>query len=327
MLLRHLRLFTCRASTTYSPRRMLSLSSIPAGAWDSHMHVFDPAAIPPSDNPRAYVPPEATAEQACQALLAVTPRMCVVQPSIYGTDNSVTLKGLADIQKGGGGHGCAVVELDPATTSSEEIQKLHDAGARGVRVNFVSRGIKPAREQLMAQMQAYADLLRPWGWVLQIYINLSLLDDIGDQLDSFGVPVCIDHFGQPDLRHADEVEDIPGYRSLLRAYGAKGSTLYVKISGAYRLTPTPQLDDPKLALLERMFSDLANLSTERIVFASDWPHTRFEGVDTQGWTRKVIEWCAAWGKESDPQAGQELLTKLFMTNADRLWSASDRVPS
>lgn len=279
------------------------------------MHVFDPAAIPPSDKPRAYVPPKATAEQARAALLPYTPRMVVVQPSIYGTDNSVTLKGLSEI-----GLGCAVVELDPYSTSSDEMQRLHAAGARGVRVNFVSRGITPNQDQLMTQMKAYADLVRPYGWVLQIYINLSLLDDIGDHLDSFGVPICIDHFGQPDLRHANSTDDIPGYQALLRAYGASGSRLHAKISGAYRLTPTLNLKDPKLALLQSMFNDLADLSTDRIVFASDWPHTRYEGVDTLGWTRKVVDWCEAWGSKRGPDAGQQMLDKLFKTNADRLWA-------
>lgn len=57
--------------------------------------------------------------------------MCIVQPSIYGTDNSVTLAGVKE--RGGIEMGCAVVELDPVNTSVDQMKEFHAAGARGVR--------------------------------------------------------------------------------------------------------------------------------------------------------------------------------------------------
>ena len=85
-------------------------------------------------------------------------RMCIVQPSVYGVDNTVTLDGLKDLNlarssaqgrdPGRSEHddddhdheeevvtagGCAVVELDPGETSETMLMDLHKRGARGVR--------------------------------------------------------------------------------------------------------------------------------------------------------------------------------------------------
>lgn len=94
------------------------------------MHICDPAALPPSTKPRAYIPPLATIQQAKDAVGHVTPRMCIVQPSVYGTDNTVTTDGVKDL---GLDKACAVVELDVDGTTKEMMENLHAAGARGVR--------------------------------------------------------------------------------------------------------------------------------------------------------------------------------------------------
>ena len=92
-------------------------------------------------------------------------RMCIVQPSVYGVDNTVTLDGLKDlnlarspVQDRDPGRnnndddddddhdddhdheeeevtagGCAVVEIDPGVTSETMLMDLHKRGARGVR--------------------------------------------------------------------------------------------------------------------------------------------------------------------------------------------------
>lgn len=169
------------------------LSLIPEDAWDSHMHVFSPEALSPDQQRRsAYVPPEATVPQAlgvlgrlgqgrgqgqrqgrdagtgseaeAEAGKGKSLRMCIVQPSIYGVDNDLTLSGVGELNvqrarpgsssssgvgsgsgTGSGENtidgvsgGCAVVEIDPDDCPKEVLEGMHKRGSRGVRLVFFS---------------------------------------------------------------------------------------------------------------------------------------------------------------------------------------------
>lgn len=168
------------------------------------------------------------------------------------------------------------------------------------------------------------------------------------------VPLVLDHFAHPDLpvedgpKPLDLKNDIPGYQSLLDLYSAPDSPLYIKISGWYRILPpgsSGRADDPTL---KRIFFDLAQIDPTRLVWGSDWPHTRFEGIDTVEWASVVVGWCeelAALQQMEDQeqrrmdcwdgQAGKstervvreragELVRMVFKGNADELWLGRDK---
>ncbi|KMU80975.1 hypothetical protein CISG_08917 [Coccidioides immitis RMSCC 3703] len=88
--------------------------------------------------------------------------------------------------------------------------------------------------------------------------------------------------------------------SLLR----QGRT-YVKISAPYRLS-----DDPELKFLGVIAKELLRVAPDRLVFATDWPHTRFEGLDVKPFIAKCLHWCGG---------NTELVDKLFRRNAEELW--------
>lgn len=69
---------------------------LPPGATDCHSHVIVPEADHPFVANRSYTPPPATLAQykALHARLGIE-RAVIVQPSVYGTDNSVTLEAIA----------------------------------------------------------------------------------------------------------------------------------------------------------------------------------------------------------------------------------------
>lgn len=50
---------------------------------------------------------------------------------------------------------------------------------------------------------------------------------------------------------------------------------------------------------------------EQLVFATDWPHTRFEGVDIAPFAEASLRWCA------EEDAG--MAERLFRRNAEVLW--------
>ncbi|KAK8085745.1 hypothetical protein PG997_007016 [Apiospora hydei] len=273
---------------------------IPRGAWDSHMHVLDPRF--PLDAAAVYQPahfhtsPDArTFEHDVAGLDGVV----IVQPSIYGHDNACTLSALAAL--GGPARARAVVSFDPTATSQETLAEWHALGVRG---------------ELEATIREYAGAVRPLGWVLQIYASLPTIAKLEplllDGAEQLGVRVCIDHMGHPDLKASrySETADpytIPGFASLVRLLQS-GNT-WTKLSAAYRFSAS-----------EDGFSDAAPVAKEllrvaglsRVVFATDWPHTRFEGLDIRPWIRTVLyDLC---------QRDEALIERVFRGNAEELWS-------
>ncbi|KAK8115510.1 hypothetical protein PG984_012012 [Apiospora sp. TS-2023a] len=294
---------------------------IPRGSWDSHMHVLDPRF--PLDSSAVYKPSHFHTSQDVRTFerdVAGLDGVVIVQPSIYGYDNSCTLSALQAL--GGPERARAVVSFDPATVKQGTLQEWHTLGVRGVRLNLQSGGAEPpAIEELEATIRQYADAVRPLGWVLQIYASLPTIAKLEplllDGAQQLGVRVCIDHMGHPNLTasHSPYTETgdpytIPGFASLVRLLES-GNT-WTKLSGAYRFSAS-----------EDGFSDAAPVAKEllrvagrnRVVFATDWPHTRFEGLDIRPWIRTVlIDLC-----EKD----EAVIERVFRGNAEELWSPAE----
>jgi predicted TIM-barrel fold metal-dependent hydrolase len=94
--------------------------------WDCHLHVFDP------DLPTlgGHYAPQAASLAQVQKLGAPfgIERFVLVQPSVYGLDNSVMLRAL---QAAPGLHrGIAVLD---ETVSESQLQQMHELGVRASR--------------------------------------------------------------------------------------------------------------------------------------------------------------------------------------------------
>src|SRR5438445_11947724 len=108
---------------------------VPRGACDCHVHVFDPAKFPYASE-RVYTPPQASVDDLrdLQAALRFE-RVVIVNPGVYGTDNSCTLDGIR--QLGARARGVAVIDK---STSAAAIDQLTAAGFRGIRLNLETAG-------------------------------------------------------------------------------------------------------------------------------------------------------------------------------------------
>ena len=190
-----------------------------------------------------------------------------------------------------------------------------------MRINLQSVGLgnNLDAEEVKSMLKAYADVIRPFGWVLQLYVPLEMAVFLEKIVPSLGVRVVLDHFGSPDLdcsaREIEEVRDpytIPGFSSLIALLQA--SNTYVKISAPYRLTRPDSTQPPNPACqrdLDAIGKELLRVAgMNRVVFASDWPHTRFEGLDIKPFVKRVMEWCE-WD--------EGLIEKVFRGNAEMLW--------
>jgi predicted TIM-barrel fold metal-dependent hydrolase len=216
--------------------------------------------------------------------------MNIVQPSIYGNDNSCTLDALRSL----GSHcASAIVQFDPDLTSPDQLKEWHALGVRGVRLNYRSLGARLSGADLRDAMVKYSAAISNLNWTIQLYISLEdvpLLEPIVPRLRS-GIKVCIDHFGHPApeaLRKATTPYDLPGFTSLAKLL-AQGRT-WVKLSATYRLHR-----DPGSPIVEALCRELLRLNADRCLFATDWPHTRYEGLETCKYIEPVLNWIEAEG--------------------------------
>src|SRR5918995_7278401 len=120
---------------------------VPPGACDCHTHIHPDPGTFPFFAGRSYTPEPALPRQmaALHKALGIQ-RVVIVTPSVYGTDNSATLYGMK--ARGKDARGVAVID---DKTTERELDAMHDAGFRGIRLNLATAGISdPAvgRERL-----------------------------------------------------------------------------------------------------------------------------------------------------------------------------------
>jgi predicted TIM-barrel fold metal-dependent hydrolase len=236
------------ATPAFAVDRRVSFS-VPAGACDSHLHIYDSRF--PYMASAVLKPPLATVAdyKALQKKLGTT-RAVVVQPSTYGTDNSCTLDAISQL---GDARGVCVVN---ASVTDAELKRLHAGGIRGARIQF-GLGNPVSADEVMPLAKRIAAL----GWHIQCNMPPEQLVQMESLLLSLPVPVIIDHLG----RATDTAS--PQYKTVRKLLDSgKG---WVKVSGAY-------LYGGGIPPWYVGASDAARgyiaAAPERCIWGSDWPH-------------------------------------------------------
>jgi len=226
----------------------------PALACDCHFHIFGPYDRFPLDAGRSYTPPPALVPdyRAMAELLGIQ-RMVVVQASVYGTMNDVTLDAVRQL---GSDRARAVVVIDETFTDAA-LRRMHDQGARGARFNMVSGNGTPQE-----QLQVLARRLAPLGWHIQVYAEGEKLTELAPLLAELPVQVVIDHCGgvKAALGTAH-----PQFQALLRLLDS--GRAWVKLA-SYRAS---SVGAPWTDVAPNVRA-LAAAAAERCVWGSDWPH-------------------------------------------------------
>lgn len=233
--------------------------AMPPGACDCHTHVFPDDARFPFSPARKYTPPFASVEQLCARLdRQRLQRVVIVQPSVYGADNAATLHAIETI---GQRRARAVAVID-GNASSAQLDALHAAGVRGVRVNLEMLGESDPGHcgDLLRQT---ARQIAGRGWHMQIYSRLDVVAALSGVIAALDVPVVLDHFARAN---ASEGPSQPGLEAILRLMGE--GRVYVKLSAPY-LCRQSDADNASLGAIARAF---IAANAERVVWASNWPH-------------------------------------------------------
>jgi predicted TIM-barrel fold metal-dependent hydrolase len=224
----------------------------PPLACDCHIHVFGPFARYPLAAARKYTPEEATLEDYLKVAHALgTARVVLVQPSVYGTDNSCQRDAILAL--GERARGVAVID---EVTTDEQLQELNGAGFQGARLNLTREANLDSLERLAARVKEY-------DWHVQLHLPASSLPEIAMRLLKLPTDFVIDHFGRIDP-HEGPAQ--PAFPALLRLLDS--GRCWVKLSAPYRV----DLEGAPYHRLTMFARELARRSPERLVWGTDWPH-------------------------------------------------------
>jgi len=244
------------------PDRMPRLPRIPfpRGACDCHAHVLGPATQFPYAAERIYTPPDCPWPEYRGLLNQLgLERAVLVQPSVYGTDNSAMLAALAHSRRGL--RGVAVVAED---ASAGELETLGRAGVRGLRFNLVDR--RDARNVVATDMlRAMAQRIAPLGWHLELLVNLDEAGAFATALADVPAPLVIGHMGYPRGGARAWIKS-EAFAELSRLM--QGGRCWIKLSGPYRFSDGELPYDD----VDAVARGLIAAAPQRMLWGSDWPH-------------------------------------------------------
>lgn len=202
----------------------------------------------------------------------------IVQPSVYGTDNRCTL----DAVSAAGGLWRGVAVVDPGIREGE-LERLHAAGFRGVRVNVLFKG-----GLTFDALELMARTIAPFAWHLQLLLDCRDLVELAPRLRQLPVEIVVDHMG-----HMPTSAGVghPGFQILLQL--VQEGRCWVKLSGAYRISdePCPYHDVVPFARA------LIEADASHMVWGSDWPHPCVTGSIPKD--AELLDLLAMWAPDAD----------------------------
>jgi 2-pyrone-4,6-dicarboxylate lactonase len=233
---------------------------LPPMSCDCHLHVFgDPAKFPDRNPNPVHASREASFEDALRMHRTVGfARGVLVQPANYTTDHSYLIEALQGVPRG---RYRATGIIDDSVTDAE-LGRLHAAGMRGVRFNFVAMFKMAPSPQLLQRSIAR---IRQYGWYIKIFVGPEELPDLAETLRAItAVPVVIDHMAR--LKPADGAGKAAHclVLDLLRRENfwvllSNGARMSAQASGWHDVIPIGRA--------------LYAAAPDRCMFGTDWPHT------------------------------------------------------
>ncbi len=269
---------------------------VPPQACDAHFHVFE-RGFPNVEKPH-YTFPEARLEQYLDLTqyLGIS-RMVLVQPSFYGTDNSLTLRVLQTL----GDRSRAVVMVEE-TVSDVELDRFHGLGVRAIRLDLFARASWPL-ESIDAYVRRMLDRTRPRGWHVQFYVPGYVVRDLIPFFAELEDDFVIDHMGYMLEEDGLTAHDFERLLDVM-----KRGRCWLKLSGPYRISKNRGYD-----AVAPIAKAIVATRPDRVVWGSDWPHLPDGSRDTG----ELLNLLETWAPD------EALRKRILVDNPARLfgWSS------
>ena len=235
----------------------------PPHSCDTHFHIFGPPDNFPFAPARQYTPPAAALEHFLNmsAVIGIE-RGVVVQPSVHGLDNSVTLDAIAR----SGGRFRGVGRADDKASRSD-LKKLHEGGIRGVRFNLLDR---PRGNIALDVFDRVVEGIADFAWSVDLHIDPKNLLEHEKRLRALKLPVVFDHIARIDPAAG---LNQPAFQLLLDLL--KGDRFWVKVSGADKICNARVDSYPGLPYIEVIpfARAVIEVAPDRVIWGTDWPHS------------------------------------------------------
>lgn len=276
-----------------------SENKLPAGACDTHNHVFGPFETFPLDFPPDYAIPLAPIDTYLQMLDRVgLDRGVLVQPSQQDCSTDILINALT---KGGDrlrGIGAARSDI-----SDQKLSQMHAQGVVGLR--FVEArapdgNLRPGSvgfdeiANLTSRMQSLDLSINVWAKMPDLIQSL-------DKLLAPQLPVVFEHMGMLDVSAGLQNQD---FQSMLEL--VKEGRLWVKLSVCRCSTAAPDYEN-----LRPFTEALIDANPNQLLWGSDWPFIRMQGEEPD--VNNLVSILRNW--IGDP----EIERKILADNPARLY--------
>jgi D-galactarolactone isomerase len=232
---------------------------------DAHIHIYRPNCRQWRDTDAAIENSDLHSYLRLQARLGLE-RVVLVQPLLYGTDNSLMLDAIRVLGTGKAA-GVAIVASD---VTDRELTALHEQGVKGIRffVGTLTNRDLPA-DLTIKQMRRLDARLADLGLHMQINTHGRILERHWREFLGFRSRLVFDHMG-----HIPGGNAACGLNALCELLAC--DTVWVKISGCYldSATGAPGYDD-----MQEIAAKIIGAAPERSVWGSNWPHPTVKKAD------------------------------------------------
>jgi 2-pyrone-4,6-dicarboxylate lactonase len=239
--------------------------SLPRGAVDAHCHVFGPGAEFPYAPERKYTPCDASEAQlfALRDHLGFD-RNVIVQATCHGADNSAMVDALLSSE--GRARGVATVRRD---VTDAELKRLHEAGVRGVRFNFIKRLVDFTP---MDELKAITERVIERDWHIVVYFEAADLPELADFFSGLPTTIVVDHMGRPDVTRPVDGPEFARFLKFMDDY----ENVWCKVSCPERLSVSgpPALNGERNAYRDVVpfARKVVEEFPDRVLWGTDWPH-------------------------------------------------------
>jgi predicted TIM-barrel fold metal-dependent hydrolase len=243
---------------------------------------------------REYTPPDALPADCSQLFRTLgIQRAVLVQPSVYGTDNSCMLNSAPDL-----GVATRNITVLSSDTTERELQRFHDLGTRGIRFILAHKGGLP-----LSQLEQMSERAKGMGWHIQFLLRPADLIQLEDRLARLPSDFVIDHIGL--IRASQGGVEQPAFQALLRLF--RSGRCWVKFTGGYRISS----EAPPYRDVIPLAQALAQERPDRILWGSDWPHVNVKGKMPN--TTELVDMLAEWIPDEKVHA------QILVGNPERLF--------
>ncbi|HYA30015.1 MAG TPA: amidohydrolase family protein [Acidobacteriota bacterium] len=271
----------------------------PQDSCDCQFHIYeDPTKFAPRANP-PYPPITSATFTAAQGMHKAIGfnRGVIVHSAIYGSDHRLLLHALESLNDRDRYRGIGIVD---DRVSDQELARMHAAGVRGARFNFV-RFL--TLDQHEAEVRRSMARLRELGWHARLHVNGDDLLNNSDLLRSLkDVPMVIDHFGHVGFEGGMNRPVIRWVLDML-----KQENWWMMVSNGNRDSKKAAGWDDAIPYGQAFIE----AAPDRIIWGSDWPHPQ--------WTKRMMndaEEVELLYRYVDDDA--TLLKKILVDNPARL---------